>query len=146
VNFEFRATIARPLAEVFAFFRDVDQHAGQKGSVVPVYDKVTPGPVGVGTCYREVIRLLPGITAEMLSEITVYQPERHLAYRFSGLGMDGVLDYHFEASEQGTLVVQRQSLHPRGLLKLLNPLIKAAFSWAAGNRLEGIKNLLESKA
>ena len=145
MNFEFRAVIARPLADVFAFFRDLDQHAGQEGSVVPVYDKVTPGPTGVGTRYREVIRLLPGLTAEMWSEITAYEPERRLAYRFSGMGMDGLLDYEFEATGEGTLIVQRQSLHPRGLLNLLNPLIKPAFSRAAGNRLEGIKHLLESK-
>jgi hypothetical protein len=146
MNFEFRAVIARPLAEVFGFFRDVDQYAGQEGSVVPVYDKVTAGPTGVGTRYREVIRLLPGITAEMRSEIIACEPGRRLAYRFSGLGMEGALDYEFEAAGQGTLVAQRQSLHPRGLLRLLNPLIKPTFSRAAGRRLEGIKHLLESKA
>ena len=143
MNFEFRAVIACPLAEVFAFFRDMDQQARQEDSVVPVYDKVTPGPTGVGTRYREVVRLLPGLTAEIRSEITAFEPERHLAYRFSGLGMDGVLNYYLEATELGTLVVQRQSLYPRGLLKLFNPLIEAAFSRAAGGRLQGIKALLE---
>jgi hypothetical protein len=143
MNFEFRAVIACPLADVFGFFRDLDQHAGQEGSVVPVYDKVTPGPTGVGTRYREVVCLLPGITAEMWSEITDFQPECRLAYRFSGMGMDGLLDYLFGATGEGTRVVQRQSLHPRGLLNLLNPLIKLAFSYAAGHRLQGIKALLE---
>lgn len=145
MDFEFQATIARPQAEVFAFFRDVDEHAGQEGSVVPVYDKVTPGPTGVGTRYHEVIRLLPGVTAEMWSEITTYQPERRLGYRFSGLGMDGELEYEFETAAQGTLVVQRQSLRPRGLLKLFSPLIQWSFARVAGKRLESIKNLLESK-
>ncbi len=143
MNFEFQAVIACPLADVFAFFRDVEQHAGRPGSVVPVYDKVTPGPLGVGTRYREVIRLLPGFTAEMWSEIIDFQPERRLAYRFSGLGMDGALDYEFEAAEAWTHVVQRQSLHPRGLLQLLGPLIRPAFTRAADHRLQGIKALLE---
>ena len=143
MDFEFRAVIERPPAEVFAFFRDVDQHAGQEGSVVPVYDKVTSGPTGVGTRYREVIRLLPGITAEMRSEITRYEPERCLGYQFSGLGMDGDLAYEFEDVGPGTLVVQQQCLRPHGLLSLLGPLIKLAFSRVAGDRLHDIKALLE---
>jgi hypothetical protein len=146
MDFEFRAVIDCSPTEVFAFFRDVDRHAGQEGSVVPVYEKVTSGPTGIGTRYREVIRLLPYITAEMHTEVTCYRPERCLAYCFSGLGMDGSLEYEFETAGPGTRVLQRQSLHPRGLLVLLSPLIKLLFSWVAGRRLEEIKDLLESTA
>lgn len=146
MDFKFRAVIDRPQATVFAFFRDVDLHAAREGSVVPVYDKVTPGPAGVGTRYREVIKLLPGLSAEMHSEISHFEPDRSLGYSFTGLGMDGTLLYEFSVTDQGTLVVQRQTLQPRGLLALLEPLIGHAFSKAAGRRLEGIKRLLESGA
>ena len=90
MNFRFSVLIDRPPIAVFAFFRDVDQHAGQEGTPVPVYDKVTPGPVGIGTRYREVIQILPLIRGEMLSEITLYDEGQRLGYRFAGLGLEEV--------------------------------------------------------
>lgn len=110
MDFELSAVVDRPLEEVFAFFRDVDQHAGQKGTIVPVYDKITPGPIGVGTRYREVVQLLPFVTGEILTEVTGYEPGRRLAYKSVALGMAGELTYSFEAAAGGTRVVQRQSL------------------------------------
>jgi uncharacterized protein YndB with AHSA1/START domain len=144
MEFEFSAIIDRPPADVFAFFRDVDRHAGREGSVVPVYDRITPGPIGVGARYREVVKLSPFVAGEMISEITRFEPDECLEYKFSGLGMDGKLVYRFEAAGDGTRVLQRQYLWPRGVLRFLRPVIKVAFSLAAGRRLASIKRLLES--
>ena len=135
--------IAQPPSDVFAFFRDVDQHAGQEGTVVPVYDKITPGTVGVGTRYREVVQILPLVRGEIISEIVQYEEGSCLGYRFCGLGMEGVLAYRFEAEEGGTHVVQKQSLRPRGILRLFSGVIGKMFSTMAGQRLEDIKSLLE---
>jgi hypothetical protein len=146
MEFELTAVINRPLEEVFAFFRDVDQHAGQKGTIVPVYDKITPGPVGVGTRYREVVQVMPFVTGEILTEVVGYEPSRRLAYRYVALGMAGELTYWFEAVEEGTRMVQRQSLWPSGLLRLFSPLIGAMFSRMIERRLVGIKGYLESGA
>jgi len=146
MEFRFTAIIKRACGEVYAFFRDIDQHAGQKGSRVPVYDKTTTGPVGVGTRYREVVQVLPLVRGEMLSEVTCYEEEKQLGYRFSGLGMEGELAYTFEPVEGGTRVVQAQSPHPRGMLRAFNWLIGRLFSAVAGQRLLGIKALLEQDA
>jgi hypothetical protein len=144
--FEFTAVINKPLEDVFSFFRDVDQYAGRKGSIVPVYDKVTPEPVGIGTKYREVVQVLPFVTGEILTEVVGYEPNWRLAYRYVALGMDGELEYRFEALEEGTRVVQRQSLWPRGVWRVFSPMIGAMFSRVVGKRLMGIKDLLESGA
>ena len=61
MEFEFTAVIHCPPADVFALFRDIDQYNAHEGSPVPVLDKITDGPVGVGTRYREVVRMMPGI-------------------------------------------------------------------------------------
>ena len=143
MEFRFTANIKRPREEVFAFFRDVDQHAGQKGTRVPVYDKTTPGPVGVGTRYREVVQVLPLVRGEMISEVTLFDDGECLEYRFTGLGMEGELAYTFEPVEGGTRVVQEQSLRPRGVLRLFSPLIGKMFAAVASRRLQVIKSLLE---
>jgi len=135
-----------PPGDVFAFLRDVDQHAGRKGTRVPVYDKLTPGPVGLGTRYREVVQLLPLVRGEIISEITDYEEGKRLGYRFSGLGMDGALTYTFQAVDRGTYLVQEQSLHPRGLLRIFGKAIGMMFSFMAGGRMEGITALLEQSA
>lgn len=59
MEFEAKAVIHRPLEVVFGFFRDMHQQPRRKGSIVPVYDKITLGPVGVGTRFREIVRFLP---------------------------------------------------------------------------------------
>ena len=141
--FHFAADVERPLDDVFGFFRDVDQHAGRVGTVVPVYDKLTPGPVGLGTRYREVVRVLPFVQGEIVSQVVCYEPPHKLGYRFAGLGMDGELEYRFQAVDCGTRVSQRQILRPRGLLKQLRPLIRITFGRVAGRRLVSIKALLE---
>ena len=100
MRFRFVQTIEAPVERVFAFLRDIDRVAGEPGTVVPVYDKVTPGPAGVGTRYREVIRLLPGLEAEMMSELVRFEPPRFLGYRFRGLGLSGelVVQHHGPSS------------------------------------------------
>jgi len=145
MDFEFVATIQCPPAAVFSFFRDIEQHAGRAGSVVPVYDKITPEPTGVGTRYREVVRILPFWHAEVIAEIVQLEPDRLLKVKFAfGRTMDGTLVYHLEPAGEGTQVVQRQSLRPRGVAKLFSPFIKLTFSQVAGRRLQAIKRILEA--
>jgi hypothetical protein len=120
-------------------------HPAQATSQLPVYDKITQGPVGLGPRIREVVRLLPLVRGEIISEITGYDPPRRLDYRFVAFEkMDGELTYRFESTGEGVRVIQRHTLRPRGtLLKLLSPLIGATFSRAIDHRLRGIKKALE---
>jgi len=146
MEFKLTAIINRPLEEVFAFFRDVDQYAGCKGTIVPVYDKITPGPLGVGTRYREVMQVLPFITGEIQMEVVGFEPSRRLAYRYVALGMEGELTYRFDAVVEGTRPVQRQSLWPGGLMRLFSPMIGVMFSRMVKRRLVWIKGFLESRS
>lgn len=146
MEFELSIVINRPREEVFAFFRDIDQHAGQKGTIVPVYDKITPGPVGVGTRYREVVQVMPFVTGEILTELVEYDPGERLAYQFVALGMPGELAYWFTAAEEGMRLVQRQSLRPGGWMGLFSPMIGAMFSRMIARRLAGVKAFLERGA
>jgi uncharacterized protein YndB with AHSA1/START domain len=146
MDFEFTAVIHCPLADVFALFRDVDQYNKPGGSPVPVLDKITEGPVGVRTRYREVVEMMSFVTMTILSEITDYEPERYLASRWWSNVMEGHLAYEFELVDGGVRVVQKMSLNPKGVLRLFSPLIKVLFSRAAAQRLAGIKALLERAA
>ena len=146
MDFTFTAVIRCPPAQVFALFRDIDRYNEHEGSPVPVLDKTTDGPVGVGTRYREVVKIAPLVTMTILSEITRYELEQHLASRWWSNVMEGHLAYDFAAVDGETHVVQRMSLYPRGVLRLFSPLIRTMFARAASRRLVEIKALLELQA
>jgi hypothetical protein len=145
MDFEFKADIKRSVEDVFAFFRDLDQFAGRKGSIVPILENITPGPVGLGTRYYEVVQIMPFITGEVFSEIAEFVPNQLISYEYTALGMKGNLTYLFEASSDATKVFQKQSFMPGGILKVLSPIIKAMFSRMAEKRLRSIKDLLENE-
>ncbi len=144
MRFELSVTIARPPAAVFSFLRDKHLHAREPGSPVVVLEKTTPGEVGIGTRYREVVRMLPGIRGEIRSTVTRCEPGRALEEDFAGAGMRGHLAYEFLAEGGGTRLVQRQSLELAGWLRPAQPLIRWAFARRLRDRLDGIAAELEA--
>ncbi len=146
MQFEVTATINRPVANVFAFFRDIERYAGKSGSVVPVYDKLTPGPTDVGTRYHEVVRLSPWHTIENMSEIAAMRPNSHLALRFwfTNGRMHGDLSYDFAETENGTHVIQRQTLFLAGWPRLFQLLVRQMFMRQIRRRMIAIQFILEN--
>lgn len=142
--FDLSIMINRPPVEVFAFFRDKDKHPQKPGSPVLVLEQTTPGPPGVGTRYREVVRMLPLVHGEMLSVITRFDPGERLEEDFEGAGMKGHLAYHFVLEDDGTRLTQQETVEILGLLRVLAPIIERALARQLWKRLEGIKAFLES--
>jgi uncharacterized protein YndB with AHSA1/START domain len=142
--FELSVTIERPPSDVFAFLRDKDLYPQEPSSPVLLLEKTTGGPPAVGTRYREVVQMLPFIRGEIRSEITRFEPNRHLEERFEGSGMRGYLAYELVPREGGTELVQRETLQPLGLLRLAGPLMRQMLCRRLRERLEAIKSILES--
>ncbi|MGD8464230.1 MAG: SRPBCC family protein [Anaerolineae bacterium] len=144
MEFELVITIDRAPAKVFAFLRDKDRHPQNADSPVLLLEKTTPGPTGVGTRYREVVQMLPFFRGEILSEITRFEPDRVLEEDFAGAGMEGHLAYQFLPVDGGTQLIQREKLRLTGLLRLLAPLVERMLARRLIQRLEAIKQVLES--
>lgn len=142
--FELSITINRSPSDVFAFMRDKDQYPQEEGSPVLLLEKTTPGPPGVGTRYREVVQMLPFIRREILSEITRFEPNEFLEEDFKGAGMEGHLAYQFLPEDDGTKMIQRETLYARGILKLFEPIIERMLKRRVSLRLMDIKTVLES--
>jgi hypothetical protein len=118
-------------------------HPQAPGSPVLALEKTTPGPVGVGTHYREVVRMLPGVRGEIRSVVTRFDPPTHLEEDFEGAGMAGHLAYTFVPERGGTQLIQRQCLVARGWLAPLAPLIRLTLAPRLRQRLADIKGVLE---
>ena len=141
--FEREIAIDRAPVDVFCFLRDKDQYPQEAGSPVLVLEKTTAGPAGVGTRYREVVRMFPCVRGEIRSVVTRYEPPRFLEEDFCGAGTEGHLAYEFRAEGTGTRLVQRETIRFRGLMGLVEPLIRPMFLKRIEARLATIKDVLE---
>ena len=124
MNFELSITINRSPEEVFTFLRDKDQYPQGEGSPIKLIEKITPGPIGVGTSYREIVQITHFTQVEIHSEITYYKPPEALEEDFWASGMDGHLAYQFIPVEYGTRIIQREILYLKGFFKVLASLIR----------------------
>jgi hypothetical protein len=107
-------------------------------------EQTTPGAPGVGTHYREVVQMVPLVHGEILSVITRFEPNEHLEEDFEGAGFKGHLAYHFLSEDDGTRLIQRETMSAQGFLKVLEPVIVRVFFHHLRERLEAIKAILES--
>jgi hypothetical protein len=78
------------------------------------------------------------------SEVTAVEPGSRLTERFWSSWMGGTLDYTVVAAGEGTLLRQRESLRPKGLLRLLDRPIAAMLRPNLVARLGAIRDLLEA--
>ena len=145
MKFHLKTHINRPVEQVFAFLRDIDQHHLLDHPVVPVYAKVTPGPLRVGTEILEMVRVMPFICMEIRSQVTGLETNRSISYRWQGPGMHGELTYLFNETKSGMHLTQIQTLEMHGLGELFNPIVRKAFHQRIEARLADIKATLESK-
>lgn len=99
---ENRVEVNRPPAEVFKFIADLCNEPRYVPNVLET-EKVSDGPTGVGTKYREVTRIMLGRKAVATYEITQYDPPTTFAFR----GTSGRSRFRgkwvLEATDDGTL-------------------------------------------
>lgn len=141
--FELSITIKRSPSDVFAFLRDKDKYPHEENSPILSLEKTTPGPPGIGTHYREVVQMLPFFRGEILSEITRFEASKFLEEDFEGAGMEGHLAYQFLQEGNETRLIQRETIRCRGLLRILEPIVKRILSLRLRERLEDIKEVME---
>ena len=143
IDFSLSIFIKRSPDICFAFLRDKDTYPQKPNSPVLRLDKVTPGSVGVGTRYVEVVQMFPLIKGEIRSVVTRFEPPEWLEEDFEGAGMVGHLSYQFMPEDDGTRLIQREWLQLKGVLRPFESLVRRLLAPQLQNRLESIKEILE---
>jgi carbon monoxide dehydrogenase subunit G len=141
---KFQIQINKPPADVFNFLCNKDSYKQQSGSPVLLLEKTTPGPLGVGTRYREIVQMMPFIKGEILSEVTRFEPHNVLEEEWVGGGMKGILTYFFNPVGEGTELIQHVNIKALGLLKPFDAMISRTYTKAAQYRLDCLKAVLET--
>ncbi len=113
IQFSNQLSIRRDPEDVFEFVADFSQ--------VPTWNyairstqQVTPGPVGLGSTFRQV-RSIPAVAEEEF-EVTAWKPGRRVAITGDFGPFSGTLTYQVEPASAGTLLTNDVELSPRGVL------------------------------
>jgi polyketide cyclase/dehydrase/lipid transport protein len=113
--------IERSIEDVFDFVAD-ERNEPRYNPQMTHADKVTDGPIGVGTKFHSVMTGAGG--ADMTIEFTEFDRPRRIAetIRMSNMNINGVLT--FERVSGGTCMSWLWDLEPRGVYKMLGPVIR----------------------
>jgi uncharacterized protein YndB with AHSA1/START domain len=142
--FENTVTIRRPAEEVFAFLTDFEN--------VPLWNyaidetrKTSPGPVGVGTTYRQV-RSVPSRSVEEF-EVTTFNPPRRVEIQGAIGPFQARIRYALDAMGEATKLTNAVELTPSSIAStLLGPLAVQRVKAAVASNLEVLKRVLEARS
>jgi hypothetical protein len=133
--------ITRPIEEVFDFVAD-ERNEPRYNPNMRRSEKISEGAIGVGTRFRAEI-MSRGRPAEMLIEFTAYDRPRQLASvtTVSTMEIRGALS--FEPIPEGTRMRWSWTLKPRGLLRLMTPIVARIGGRQERDIWTGLKRVLE---
>jgi hypothetical protein len=141
-GFENTVTITRPVEEVFTYLADAG-NLPQWNYAIEQTRKISPGPVGVGTLYRQT-RTLPGRSQEDF-EIVVFRPPGQLALDGTSGPFRARASYLLEPAASGTKLTSKWDLQPTSAsLRLLGPLAIPTVKSAVAENLRTLKQILEN--
>jgi uncharacterized membrane protein len=135
--------IARPVAEVFRFFLDLDKNARMTDPNVESVVKAPEGPTGPGTTFRFRQKALGKIRETTTTFISLESNRKiEIEARLGPLRPKGIVT--FDQANGGTTVVVRLSPNPVGPLTLLSPVFARIGQKVWDERLARLKAALES--
>jgi hypothetical protein len=141
-TFQNTVTIQRPVQDVFAFLTDFENIPKWNYAIVET-KKTSPGPVGVGTAYRQ-LRSTPTRSEEGF-QVTAFEPTSRLEVQGEIGPFTATISYLLEPIGDGTRLTNRVDLQPpSGALRLLAPLATSRVKAAVAANLDTLKQLLES--
>jgi carbon monoxide dehydrogenase subunit G len=133
--------VARPLDEVFAFVGDFANTKDWDPGVADAR-KATDGPIRVGTRY-EVYVMFNGRKLPMIYEVEAWDPPNRVVLQGDRKTVRAVDDIRFEATPSGTRIRYSADLRLKGVLKLVEPLVKKRFDETGKAAMAGMRRALE---
>jgi uncharacterized protein YndB with AHSA1/START domain len=141
-TFENTVTIRKAVEDVFAFLADFENIPTWNSAIVET-KKTSPGPVGVGTTYRQ-LRSIPSRSEEGF-EVTAFEPTSRLEIHGDVGPFTATIGYLLAPTADGTRLTNVVDLEPAsGASRLLAPLAASRVKTAVAANLDTLKQLLET--
>jgi len=135
--------IQRPLEIVFAMVSNYQNSALWVSGALE-HQKITPGPIGVGTVIRTRGRFM-GQQVEATRTVVAYEPPMRYAFRSAYQQVPFTTLFVFEAIPNGTRLTATVEGEPTGLYKAAMPLIFNLIRQQMEGDLRRLKKLLEEQ-
>jgi Polyketide cyclase / dehydrase and lipid transport len=141
-TFQNTLAIRRPVDDVFAFLADFENIPTWNYAIAQT-KKTSPGPVGVGTTYRQ-LRSIPDRSEEGF-EVTAYEPTTRLQVHGDIGPFTATISYLLAPVGDGTQLINVVDLESAsGAVRLLAPLATFRVKAAVAANLDTLKQLLEA--
>ncbi|MEE9163867.1 MAG: SRPBCC family protein [Thermoplasmata archaeon] len=141
VRIEKDVVINRPVEEVFAYSSNPENYV--KWEVHCRGSEITSeGPLGVGTTFTDEVQFL-GRRIKQIFEITEYEPNRKVSFKSISGPMGATGSFTYESVEGGTKVTVVGESDPRGLWRLIKPIMAREGKKEWESSLATLKDLLE---
>jgi len=127
---------------VFTVMHDVNHFPEVLASVVRA-EKITPGPVGLGTRFLET-RRINGREASAEIAVTTFEPPLRYAATSSQSGVTATYHYTLTPEKNGTRVNLQAEATASGLKKLLLPIIVNFMKKEDATHLQKLKTVVEA--
>jgi hypothetical protein len=134
--------VNRPPAEVFTFVSDLENDPPWSGAAE--LRRTSPGPLGVGTTFRQRDRFL-GRPLELSMAVVGYQSNHQIALRATSRGLSLAGARTVQPVGAATRLTVTGGGHARGVLRLAEPLLVAAGRRRLRRQLGSLKRLLEAR-
>ena len=140
-GFNMSEWVARPPKVVFDFIADSENAPKIVQSVTSIV-KLTEGPIGVGTRYRET-RLMSGKEQQAELEIVEFEPTEKYAMQNVTSGIETTYCYNLKPERDGTRIDLVCEVKAKGIKKLMLPMVAAILKKEDGDHLQRVKKILE---
>ena len=142
-TFENTVTIRRSPKDVFAFLANFENIPTWNYAISEI-KKTSPGPVGVGTTYRQ-LRSIPSRSEEGF-QVTVFEPTSRLEIHGDIGPFTATISYLLAPTNDGTRLTNVVDLElSSGPLRLAAPLAASRVQTAVAANLDTLKQLLETQ-
>jgi len=143
LNIEESTVIKRPVAEVFDFVSNFENHPKWESNFQKV-KLLTLTPSGVGSIYQSELKL-PGQTATSTFKITEYEVNKKIAFEGEAAGPAKPKgSFRFEPAADGTKITLVPRPEFRGFFKLLEPMMAGYVRKQNQDHLRKLKSVLEA--
>ena len=133
-----------PVQQVFDFVSNFENDKYWWEAVIET-QKLTPGPIGVGTEFDELTKVL-FVRVQNHLRVTKHQPPTLICYRNESPQLSYDLEYHFAPEQNGTTFTLVATLEFKGALRLLFPIAMSTLHGQLDRSFDILKRHLESHA
>ena len=140
-QFELSEWIAQPPVQVFAALTDNEKAPDIMPNIVR-QEKLTDGPPGVGTRYRET-RRMEGKEQQTELEVVAYDAPRRYGVQAAQSGILVTYTYELQPENEGTRVNLLCQVTASGVKKLAAPMVASIMKREDGDHLQQLKAYLE---